>query len=313
MTLKPRNALLAGRRARAGAAFLAVSVILAATSVSVDLAISGIAAPEWRETVAIASSLIGGVAVWGALPLGLLLLLTAGHPSPWRSWSALAAAVAAPVLVWWSGLAHSAFLILVALVAAVGGYALIAAGIGGRGARTGSRRAAIAAIIVSVLVEVAVVAIGLMHLLVWNPVAKIPDLDLAQIYDVIGTRDPGPSGWAIGSVLVTVVATVFAVRGVRAGLVDAHDIATGGLLLVHATTFFLWWAGFGLGMTIADSFATTGYDASPAGALLALAGAVCLAVAILMQIPGAGLGGSAEPSTDEPGTAESTPSTRVTP
>ncbi|GAA2031603.1 hypothetical protein GCM10009819_14390 [Agromyces tropicus] len=288
MTLMPRNGAFTGRRARAGASFLAVSVILAATSVSVDLALPGLVATEWRGVVAVASVVLEVVAVWAALPLGALLLLTAGEPPPWRRWLAVGLAVALPVTVWFTGTAHSAFLILLALAAAVGGYALIAFGISEHREDPRSRSRVVTAVAVLAAAEFGVIVLGTLHLLVWNPMAKVPHLALPQLYEALidrqGVLDGGPVAWALGATLATVAGGIAAIGGARRGVVTPHDTVTGGLLLIHATTFFLWWAGFGLGLTIADAFAVSGGDASPVGSLLALVGAGCLAAAILMQL-----------------------------
>jgi hypothetical protein len=288
MTRTAREAIFAGRRLRAGGSFLAVAVILAATSVSVGLAVSALAAAEQRSVVAFVAQSFEVAAVWMALPLGLYLVATAGEPPRWRTLLAVAVAVAAPVLVQLTGAAGSPFTILLALAAAVAGYALIVFGLAEhrpepvRPARVGVAVGALAA------ANLAVVALGTLHLLVWNPLAKVPDRGLAEIYATIAGRsgvvDLAPVVWAVVSTAVTVGVSAGALFAARRGLVNAHQVVTGGLLLVHATSFFLWWAGFGIGMDLADAFATSGADASPIGSLLALTGAACLAAAILMQL-----------------------------
>jgi|GEM_PF-3489584 len=288
MTLPPRNGVFAGRRARAGASFLAVAVVLAATSVSVDLAVPGFASTAQRSLVGTLSDMVEVVAVWGVLPLGLLLLLTAGEPRAWRRWAAVAAAIAAPIAVQFTGAGDSPFLILLALAAAVGGYALIALGLSERrGAPSRPDRVAIAVAILATA-ELAVVALGALHLLVWNPLAAVPELSLAQIYGILveryGVIDGGPFVWAFGATLATVAGSIVAIQGSRRGVVTTHDVVTVGLLLIHATTFFLWWAGFALGLNLADAFATVGGDVSSVGSLLALVGASCLSAAILLQL-----------------------------
>ncbi|GAA1057912.1 hypothetical protein GCM10017608_03140 [Agromyces luteolus] len=288
MTRMPRNGVFAGRRARAGASFLAVAVVLAATSVSVDLAVPGFASAVQRSVVGTLSDVVEVVAVWGALPLGLLLLLTAGEPRAWRGWAAVVAAVAAPIAVQFTGVGDSPFLILLALAAAVGGYALIALGLSERRGDPGRPESVAVAVAVLAAAELAVVALGALHLLVWNPMAAVPELSLAQIYGILveryGVVDGGPFVWAFGATLATVAGSIVAIQGARRGIVSTHDVVTVGLLLIHATTFFLWWAGFALGLNLADAFATVGGDVSSVGSLLALVGASCLAAAILLQL-----------------------------
>ncbi|WP_401000403.1 hypothetical protein [Agromyces sp. GXQ0307] len=288
MTRMPRNGVFAGRRARAGGSFLAVAVVLAATSVSVDLAVPGIGAAMQRTLVGVLSDVLEVVAVWGALPLGLLLLLLAGEPRAWRRWVAVLVAVAAPIVVQLTGVGRSPYLILLALAAAVGGYALIALGLSEHRRDPSRPERVRVAVVVLASAELAVITLGMLHLLVWNPMATVPQLSLAQIYGILverfGVIDGGPFVWAFGAALATAAGSIVAILGSRRGVVTTHDVVTVGLLLIHATTFFLWWAGFGLGLHLADAFAAVGGDVSSVGSLLALVGASCLAAAILLQL-----------------------------
>lgn len=285
----PRRSPFAGQHARAGVSFLAVAVILAATSVSVDLTVPAIASSGWRTFVSTTSHALEFAAVWVALPLGVALLVSAGErPAGWRRALAVAAAVVAPIAVQLSGAARSPFLILLALAAAVSGYALIVYGLSEHRRDTSRPERVTVAIIALAAANLGVIVLGLLHLLVWNPLARVPALDAAQIYLVLGDGaggvDGGPAAWAAVATLATVAAAACAFIGARRGAVNAHLVVTGGLLLIHATSFFLWWAGIGIGEDLAAAFGGTVGDASPVGSLLALAGATCLAAAILMQL-----------------------------
>lgn len=285
----PRRAPFAGRRARAGVSFLAVAVILTATSVSVDLTVPGLASTDWRTIVATASHALEFAAVWVALPVGVALVATAGERTAgWRLALAAAAAVAAPIVVQVSGASRSPFVILLALAAAVTGYALIVFGLAEHRRDRSRPGGEVIAIAVIAAANLAIIALGALHLLVWNPLARVPALDTAQIYLVLGEGpggvDGGPAAWAIVSTLATVAAATFAFLGARRGTVNAHAVVTGGLLLIHATSFFLWGAGIGLGDELAAAFGGPSGDASPAGSLIALVGASCLAAAILIQL-----------------------------
>lgn len=289
MAPMPRRSPFAGRHARAGVSFLAVAVILAATSVSVDLTVPGFASTDWRTIVATASHVLEFAAVWVALPLGVALVLTAGERTAgWRLALAVAVAVAAPVAVQVSGAARSPFVILLALAAAVVGYALIVFGLAEHRRDRSRPGSATIAIAVLAAANLTIIALGTLHLLVWNPLARVPALDAAQIYLVLGEGpggvDGGPAAWAVASTFATVAAVVFASFGTRRGTVNTHAVVTGGLLLIHATSFFLWGAGIGLGDELAATFGGPSGDASPAGSLIALAGASCLAAAILIQL-----------------------------
>ena len=57
-----------------------------------------------------------------------------------------------------------------------------------------------------------------------------------------------------------------------------------GLLVVGGTVFFQWVAGFGMGMSMADTFMTSGGDAAPTGAVLTIFGQVALVAALLVGL-----------------------------
>ena len=287
MTRMPHRAPFAGRHARAGAAFLAVAVILAATSVSVGLAIPDLASPAWRAVLTIAIDVLRIAAVWVALPVGTYLVITSGAPRLRRQVFAISAAAALPVVIELTGVARSPFLILLALAAAVGGYAVIVLGLTEH-RRDPIRPAAVATAVTTLTVaNLAMIALGTLHLLVWNPLAKVPALEWPEIVAALDSRgglDGGPIAWTIGGTFLTLVAAAGAIIGARRGKVTPHQVVTGGLLLMHGASFFLWWAGFGLGLELADTFGVGGGDASPAGSVIALVGAMCLAAAILLQL-----------------------------
>lgn len=315
MTRMPHRAPFAGRHARAGAAFLAVAVILAATSVSVGLTIPDLASSAWRTVLVVATDVLRIAAVWVALPIGVYLILTSGTPRLRRQVAAVAAAVALPIVVELTDVARSPFLILLALAAAVGGYAVIVLGLTEH-RRDPIRPAAVATAVTTLTAaNLAMIALGTMHLLVWNPLAKVPGLEWPEIVAALDSRgglDGGPLAWTIGGTFLTLTAAAGAVIGARRGMVTPHQVVTGGLLLIHGVSFFLWWAGFGLGLELADTFGVGGGDASPAGSVIALVGAMCLAAAILLQLrpPVDRVGDDADP--DETVEAPVTPAT-VTP
>lgn len=285
MPRMPHPSPFAGLHPRAGVSFLAVAVLLAATGVSVDLAI-GALVPEQRGVAAVASAVVDFTAVWVALPLGIALLGTAGEPTRRRWAVAIAAAVVVPVLVQLTSATWSWLLIPFALVGAVAGYVVIAIGLAEH--RFGSRRGAELAIAAFAVANLVVVAIGALQLLVWNPLARAPGLTLEQVYAAVeateGRVSAVPLAWVILSSVLSITAAAAAFVAARRGLISTHHALSVGLVLVHATTFFMWWAGFGLAMSLADTFATSGGDGTAAGLLLALAGTGCLSAAILLQL-----------------------------
>jgi hypothetical protein len=303
MARMPHRRPFAGRHARAGAAFLAVAVILAATSVSVGLAIPDLASPVWRAALTVITDVLRLAAVWVSLPVGIYLFMTSGTPRLRRRLVAVAVAVALPVVVELTGVAQSPFLILLALAAAVGGYAVIVLGLTEH-RRDPIRPAAMATAVTALTAaNLAIIAFGTVHLLVWNPLEKVPELawpEIVAALDGRGGLDGGPLAWTIGGTLLTLAAAAGAIIGARRGKVTPHQVLTGGLLFIHGASFFLWWAGFGLGLELADTFGIGGGDAAPAGSVIALIGAGCLSAAILLQLrpPAAGADEPAEADAD---------------
>jgi MFS family permease len=152
--------------------------------------------------------------------------------------------------------------------------------------RTAPRRHRVVAAGVGLAVVVLLVVIGAIDLLVWNPLAKVPGLDLSTIYSRMESEDG--FFFAYNAVLVAVWAAVwviaagitFAVGSRRpASWFTPRRIAVVMLGIVGGAVFFRFFAGFGFGMSIADTFVTTGGDASLASAVLPYVGQPALASA----------------------------------
>ncbi|WP_291045514.1 hypothetical protein, partial [Herbiconiux sp.] len=152
--------------------------------------------------------------------------------------------------------------------------------------RTAPRRHRAVAAGAGFAVVVVLVLVGTIDLLVWNPLAKVPGLDLATIYSRMESED----GFFFASTAV-MVAVWAAVWVAAAGIVltvaslrlstwcTPRRIAIVMLGIVGAAVFFRFFAGFGIGMSIADTFATTGGDGSIVSAVLPYAGQLSLAAA----------------------------------
>lgn len=152
--------------------------------------------------------------------------------------------------------------------------------------RTAPRRHRVTAAGVGLAAVVLLVAVGVIDLLVWNPLAKVPGLDLSTIYSRMESEDG--FFFASNAVLVAVWAAVwviaagiaFAVASSRlASWFTPRRIAIVMLGLVGGAVFFRFFAGFGLGMSIADTFMTSGGDASVVSAVLPYVGQLALAAA----------------------------------
>ena len=134
----------------------------------------------------------------------------------------------------------------------------------------------------------AVVVVGAIDLLVWNPLTKVPGTDLVTIYRLLAERD----GFSLTGTLVAtgIWAAFWTVPALLVAALAVHRIGDAltprrlvivMLALVGAAIFFRFFTGFGIGMSIADSFATSGGDASIVSAVLPWVGQLSLAAAAI--------------------------------
>lgn len=132
-----------------------------------------------------------------------------------------------------------------------------------------------------------IVAAGVLHISVWNPLAKLPGQSLDEIYSAMSAADEAPLNvflmvWAI--FWGTVAVTLPILCGIRriAWFFTARQIVVVGLLLVGAIASFHGFAGFNMGMSLADTFMTSGGDAAISGP--AIAGQMALVAALLIGL-----------------------------
>lgn len=166
---------------------------------------------------------------------------------------------------------------------------LIAAGRSGEGASMPRARRILLALLFSVMTLV-VGSLGIVHIVVWNPLAKLPGMTLDEIYAQMAAAGEGTGAafivawavcWTLGAAaLPIVVALPFANRRI-----GARAIATAGFLLIGATVFGQWFAGFSMGMGIADTFMTSGGDAAVSGLVLSWIGQVAIIGALCCALP----------------------------
>lgn len=150
--------------------------------------------------------------------------------------------------------------------------------------RAAPRRPRVVAAAIGAALVAAVVAVGAIDLLIWNPIAKAPGLELSTIYSLMESRDGFRMGatatfvaiWAAfwaGAALLTLL---LAARR-RAHAFTTRRIAIVMLGLVGGAVFFRFVAGFGIGMSIADTFGTSGGDGSVVSSILPYVGQLALA------------------------------------
>lgn len=130
---------------------------------------------------------------------------------------------------------------------------------------------------IAALAVLGATAVGVLHVLVWNPIAKVPGRGLDEIYATMVALGESPAWpvamvavWASGWLALAVVFLLVAVIG-RRGILsrfDARRVARTALVAIAGIGLGSWVAGFGMGMSIADAFLTTGGDGSGSGAVL---------------------------------------------
>jgi hypothetical protein len=240
---------------------------------------------------------------WFAVRVGLLLavlgaVLVAGAARTAATRTAratLAAALAGPALVlggaampgapWWVVLLG---IVVVVLglgggIAVLGGTPPIALGL-----RTASRRRRMPVGVAGAVLVIVVVVAGAIDLLVWNPLAKVPGMELSTIYALMASRD----GFDLttNAVLVVIWVVFWTVPALAVLALAAHRVGTAltprrlaivMLGLVGGAIFFRFFTGFGFGMSIADTFGTNGGDASVVSAVLPYIGQLALAGAAI--------------------------------
>lgn len=131
-------------------------------------------------------------------------------------------------------------------------------------------------------------AVGILHVFVWNPLARVPGLTLEEIYVALAAAGEGVAvaPWGVVWAVLTLSGAValVAVAGARrtAGMATTRRLVVLGLLLVTGTTVVGFLPAFGMGMGLADTFMTSGGDAASTGPLLAIVGQVAFAGAVFL-------------------------------
>ncbi len=181
--------------------------------------------------------------------------------------------------------------LLLLVSASIGAAVVMAAGppfiMLGNAHRVAASRVALA--IGLAMVNLTLIAAGTLHVLLWNPLARVPGLTIDEIYTEMAARGEGGGGimvvpwvvvWGLASVALALVGSLPRL----ASVLTARRMLVLGLLLIGVTVFFHWWAGFGMGMSLADAFETTGGDAAVSGPILSLIGQLALVAALFIAL-----------------------------
>ncbi|PPI27261.1 hypothetical protein [Rathayibacter sp. AY1B5] len=228
------------------------------------------------------------VAVLGAL----LLLGAAASARTLLARISLVAAVVGPVLTA-AGLLLPGPLALVGLPVSLAGLVCGVIVLGGSrtialAPRTATRAQRLPVALAGLALVAGITVVGAVDLLVWNPQAKVPGVALTEIYATMAERDGFElgshaiwvTGWAAFWTAAAIVVTVGALVGRRSPLTPRR-IAVLMLALVAGAVVFRFFAGFGFGMSVADTFVTSGGDGSLVSAVLPPLGQLALAGAAI--------------------------------
>lgn len=158
-------------------------------------------------------------------------------------------------------------------------------------ARPLGRGPAVLLALTSSLAILATLAGTLLHVFVWNPLARVPGMTLDEIYAALAAAGELPSSqfpvvWAglccLAAIALVVCAALPQPRVRR--LMTARRLAGVGLAGVAVVAGGSWFVGFGMGMGMADTFVTTGADAAASGPAFTVIGIVFAMAALLVGL-----------------------------
>lgn len=146
-----------------------------------------------------------------------------------------------------------------------------------------TRRTTVLIATAGLLAVCAYAAVALMQILVWNPEAAVPGLTADQIWAEVAAAQQGPPGVLVVGIVVfgpLLAAVMFALFVATDAGVWPTVAGYLGLLAMGAVGYFF--ASFGPGMGLADTYFINGGDYSRAS--LALAAVSALAVVLLLVL-----------------------------
>ena len=290
VTGMPRVAL-AARRIRWALAMFGVAAVLAVgTTVGWGAGSSGMYPPAFESLVRGAAPIASGLATI-ILMVGVVALLWVIPAAGIRRSALMVAAVLGGVVLLAIGVVFTNLLgVALVLVGAAIGVVILAQERGLDADPAPARRRIVAIVAGGVLATITVGALGVAHILIWNPLAKVPGRTLEQISAEMAAAGEG-TGWPFVAIWCAcwfagcVVLVVSAIRSRRAGTLRVRRALAASLMLVGLTIVTSWFAGFGMGMGLADTFMTSGYDAAISGPILIMVGQVAIIGAILVAVP----------------------------
>ncbi|MFC7624274.1 hypothetical protein [Microlunatus sp. GCM10028923] len=139
------------------------------------------------------------------------------------------------------------------------------------------------------LATLAVATLGLLDIAVWGPLAKVPGSSLGEIYAAMAAAGEGTGvvwliGWVIIAACGVVGYLVLCGRAGRSASLTRRRLLALGLLLVGGTVVVGGFAGFAMGMGLADTFSLDGGVEAPTGPALRLIGLLALSCGIVLGL-----------------------------
>jgi hypothetical protein len=283
--------------------FRRLRVALAALTTALMLLVFGVLWGAWspvRPPATLAESPVMGrvlllaVLVTGAVALiALLGVLRARHRARGRRrWGAADVAVAVTLPL---AIAATVLVPVVSGLLVFGGLLAVVALLVVEDPRPQQRPLGrLSAVLLAVFSGVSIVAAlagSLLHVYVWNPLARMPGMTLDEIYAGLADARELPSpvlpvAWAVLwclAALALIMLAALPFPGIRR-FATARRIAGIGILGVALVAGGSWFVGFGMGMGMADAFATSGGDVASSGPVLAVIGLVYLIAAVLIGL-----------------------------
>ncbi|QYH36671.1 hypothetical protein [Salinibacterium sp. M195] len=143
--------------------------------------------------------------------------------------------------------------------------------------------------VATVIATAATVGLGTLHIVVWNPLAAVPGLSLDDIYAQMAAAGESPFPyliWVWGAFWL-LAALAFGIACVTPKLsrtISVQALAASALAIPGLALSFHAFAGFNMGMSMADTFEIYGGDAALSGPALAMAGQLCLVAAVWLAL-----------------------------
>ncbi|TFD48919.1 hypothetical protein E3T55_12810 [Cryobacterium frigoriphilum] len=135
-----------------------------------------------------------------------------------------------------------------------------------------------------------ILVIGAVDLLVWNPQTQVPGLSLHAIYAQMSEVDQFSQSTALVQVTLwaalwggLAAAVVFRAARRSQTWMTPRRVSILLLAIIGGAVFFRFFAGFSIGMSIADTFRTTGANTSIVSAVLPYVGQFALATAAVLS------------------------------